>query len=142
MKLDLHELSSDYHNQGLTYIDGLIPEEVCDDWANQIKASAEVIGNQALAEEQEIEVGKFPKEAQNYYVISGDETKKNPILASMFDYYYAFLPLLSAITGRDVTASPYEKSIINCKLYKAEDRGCQGWHYDTNGITLEVVGGS
>jgi hypothetical protein len=60
----------------------------------------------------------------------GDDIKD-----ALFDAYAWMVGPLRTLTGLDVQLSPFARSKVTIKQYPAVT-GQQGWHYDTNGLTV------
>lgn len=63
-----------------------------------------------------------------YWVLDGSVC--HHLFPGLFDWYWAQIPLLSKIAGRQTIVSPFLRSAINVKIYEGDCE--QGWHYDTN----------
>jgi hypothetical protein len=50
-------------------------------------------------------------------------------------WYHDAIPTIERVVGAPVTTSPHESSDITAKLYPG-GIGCQGWHRDTNPVTV------
>lgn len=125
---------NEYEHRGFTVL-RIVPDGVATRWGNLIRMAIESgrRGKRIDVKDDRGEVAAGIGGRLYYDLIDGIDCEE--IVPGMVDTYLTMPALLSVITGEDVVASPYPRSKVCGKLYPA-DGGQQGWHFDTNGITV------
>jgi hypothetical protein len=126
LRLDLNRHCAEYHALGFTVID-VIPEDIALAWGRGIVASISA-GNG-----QRMDTTDSGGEPLYYDLIDGIDCAQ--AVPSMVDVYRTMPALVSVLTGADVVTSEYPRSKVCGTRYPAGG-GRQGWHHDTNGITV------
>ncbi len=71
----------------------------------------------------------------DYHALDGRGIARR--LGSVLAAYEALLPTVARVAGCPAVLSPYERSAVTALVYTPPG-GFQGWHRDTNGITVIV----
>lgn len=136
MLFNLLRHQSEYQTLGFTVIE-IIPEDIALSWGEAIVFAIHSAGKgrRIDVEDSKGEVADGIGGRLKYDLIDGNECEE--AVPSMIDVYRILPPLLSMVTHQDVVVSPYPRSKVCGKRYPAGG-GQQGWHFDTNGITVVV----
>ena len=70
---------------------------------------------------------------RRYTLLDGQVMRKH--FRDLLLWYRAIAMWASVLCRRPVVVSPYIRSSVNIKIYE-EPGSCQGWHYDTNPLTV------
>lgn len=133
MRLDLEAMSREYKDRGLTILRGFLPTEVASRWvADILHARDEGHGKMVVVEDERGEQASGIGGNLRYEVVGGHDCAR--LLPEVMAVYHCLPALLSVITEQDVVVSPYPRSAVVAKIYRAAGFG-QGWHFDTNGIS-------
>ena len=132
MHLELERHQDEYVELGFTVIQ-LIPEEIAIGWGNDIVQAITAGFGQRVDQAGDEKDGLGGR--LYYDLIDGIDCTR--LIPGMLAVYQTLPALLSAITGLDVVCSPYDRSRVCGKRYPAGG-GQQGYHFDTNGITVVV----
>jgi len=134
LRLNLNLHRSEYEVLGFTVLD-VIPEDIALAWGEAIVFAIHNPGRgrRIDVEDPRGEVGEGIGGRLYYDLVDGIDCEE--VVPSMVDAYRILPALLSAVTGLDVVVSPYQRSKVCGKRYPAGG-GEQGWHFDTNGITV------
>lgn len=134
MLLNLSKHQQQYDEWGFTVLP-VIPPDVAELWAKSLVYAFDVerLGRRIDVQDERGEVGDGIGGRLFYDLIDGVECES--IVPTMVDAYRIMPALLSTVTRQDVIVSPYPRSKVCGKRYPAHG-GQQGWHFDTNGITV------
>lgn len=124
-RFELSRHRREYHEDFATVVDDVLDDEQCGTLRRRV--------DWLIAEGQVRRIDHRPLGgACLHHLFEGDEVRMH--LPELTAVYHASLPLIAAITAKDVVLSPHRRSSINIRAYPAGG-GAQGGHYDANGIT-------
>lgn len=131
---DVNQHRHNYFYNLQTVIDGLIPEELCDNLAERVNDiiksnGVSLVRHSSLGTDAVSDLGG----EYNHHIFKGGDIRE--CLPELNAIYHSLVPLVSLITHTDTVVSPYPASDINIKAYPPGG-GTLGLHYDTNGITV------
>ncbi|QXH49953.1 hypothetical protein KSS94_18635 [Pseudomonas fakonensis] len=131
---DVNKYRREYFYDMATVIDGLLPDDMCDELARRVQAviqehGVELVQHSGLGTDAVSDLGGEYK----HHIFKGNDVRR--YLPELQAVYHALVPLVSMITHTDTVVSPYPLSDVNIKAYPAGG-GTLGLHYDSNGITV------
>jgi hypothetical protein len=123
-----------YHHLGWTVLAEAVPRSEARRWAATAEAVMEERGadvelaTEGSGEEQAFDEGG----AYHHDLLDGLTVRAE--LPELWGFYLALPHAVEAVVCREIIRSPYPRSAVNVKIYRAPG-GTQGWHRDTNAVT-------
>ena len=130
---DINKCCYQYHNNKLTIISNIIPEDICENMAKRAEQLASS-GKTIHVDSKGLGTSDVLDGGGDYLYKVMDMNKVIQYFPELVPFYHGMVPLISAISHCNVITSPHPGSEVTLKVYQGNGT-TQGWHYDTNAIT-------
>ncbi len=127
---NLETYEKEYLEQGFTVLDNMVP--LAASWKESILNSKDLREVYVSEEKRKVAAGKG---SLKYAAL--DRFQTDSVVSELNDYYEKLVEILIQITHQEVITSPYERTAYYSKVYRNKGDE-QGWHYDTNGLTVII----
>jgi hypothetical protein len=125
---NLEKHTKEFTEDGFTVLENGIPN--ADLWRKSIINSPNLKEIHVPEEKRLVSAGKG---SLKYAVL--DRYQTDSVVKELNSFYVNLVTTLKLITQEDVIISPFERSAYYTKVYRNKGDE-QGWHYDTNGLTV------
>lgn len=126
--MDYYKHTEEFTHSGFTVIPNIVSD--FEQWSKSILRSPDL--TRVFVHEPP---HKLPYRRGHLKYAAIDRYETDKVLPKLKQFYEYFCSELRNITKLNVITSPYERSAYYCKAY-TEKEDEQGWHFDTNGLTV------